>query len=531
MVNNYNIKAMRKLKNIYWAGMVVLTLLLSQNSVAQNTKECQTNPASIELLKANSLWFNTNNSAGLVLDKMYNYNDLNFNYSFKNGDFKRMSDGDNERLIGVSTEGGLNLDGGYVWGQFSYNNEKQEGTLYNTTMLDPTRGMPYYVIDKNLSDWDKQDYNLKMKVSSKPIFGRFLIGLEASYNTKTGAKQVDPRSETNFYTINAKPGIVANFDKHVVGLNFEYERLSQESLTRNSNGQLSQNVWVMKGLGNAYSSVVGGQQSLGKFVYDGNEVGGAIQYSFVGESVRLLFDGKYSFMVEDVISEPTKPKKEGTVKENNYQANLQVVASGENLHRAELSYSDNKISGIEYVQFLDNSYEVHSWIVTYQSVRSTFSVKNALLKYDFFKGNDFEYHWRAGLSVNYKNSDDLYIMPESSMKIEDLIFGVNGKANLNLGKKGKLLAGLSFNYKSNLNGEYVYGGANPESDIITKFMTPDFQYLKRDYYKIGGEVSYFTNISKSKKVGIYVKAALDYYKPSEGNDHRMLTNLGVGFTF
>ncbi len=70
MVNNYKNKAMRKLKNIYWAGTVVLTLLLSQNIVAQNAKAYQTNPASIELLKATSLWFNTKNAAGLSLDKM-----------------------------------------------------------------------------------------------------------------------------------------------------------------------------------------------------------------------------------------------------------------------------------------------------------------------------------------------------------------------------------------------------------------------------------------------------------------------------
>ncbi len=531
MVNNYNIKAMTKLKYIYWAGMVVLTLLFSSNAIAQNAKKYQTDPASIELLKASSLWFNANNSAGLTLDKMYDYNNLNFNYKSKSGDFKKMSDGKSERLIGVSTEGGLNLGGGYVWGEFSYGNEKQKNTLYNTTMLDFNRPMPFYVVDKNMGDWMKQEYNLHMKFSSRPIFGRFLIGLEAGYNTKTGAKQIDPRSETNFYTINAKPGIVAIFDKHSIGLNFDYERENQESATTNSNSQVNQNVWVMKGLGNTYSDVVGGQQSLGKFVYDGNKVGGAFQYSFAGESVKLLFDGKYSFRVEDVISTPIKPKKEGSVKENNYEGNLQVVTMGENLSKAELSYSDSKTSGIEYVQFLDNSYEVQSWVVKYQSIRSTFSVKNALLKYDFFRGNDFKYNWRAGLSVNYRNSDDLYIMPESSMKIEDMIFGVNGKANLNLGKIGKLLAGVSFNYKNNLSGDYLYGGANPNSHIITDFMTPDFQYLKRSYYKIGGEISYFTQISKSKNLGLYVKAAVDYYKPTEGSDNRLLTDISVGFNF
>lgn len=531
MVNNYNNKAMRKLKNIYWASMVVLTLLLPQMAGAQNANAYLSNPASIELLKAKSLWFNTNNGAGLTLDKMYSYNNLLFNYNLKSGDFKRTTDGTTERLFGVSTEGGLKLGGGYAWGRFSYNNEKQIGTLYNTTMLDPLRGMPYKTVDKNLSDWVKQDYNLYMKVASQPLWDIFMVGLEAQYITKTGAKQIDPRSDVDFFTFNVKPGIIAKFDKHVVGLDFEYERLNQESSTTNSNGQSNQDVFVMKGLGNFYSSVVGGLQSLGTFVYNGNKVGGSLQYSFEGKSVKLLLDGKYTFRVEDVISSQSKPKAEGTVKEDQYAANLQLVTLGKNVSKLELSYSDNKLSGIEYVQVLDNTFEVKRWVTTYKSIRSTYDLTNIALKYDFFKGSDLEYDWRAGIIVDYKNSDDLYIMPESYMKVKDLIVGINGKANLKFKKANRLLAGISVNYKKNLDGAYVYGGAEPTSHIITDFMTPDFQYLKKSYYKIGGEISYFTKITKSGKTGMFVKAAVDYYKPTEGNDNRLFSNFGVGFTF
>lgn len=530
-VSNYNMKAMRKIKHIYRAGMVVLTLLLSQNIVAQNERAECTNPASVELLKARSLWFNTNNSAGITFDKMVDFNNLLFDYHLKSGDFKRKSEGEDENKLGVTTEGGLNLGGGYVWGKFSYNNERQKGTLYNTTMLDPTRGVPYYPVDKNLSDWVKQDYNLFMKVASKPLWERFTAGIEAQYVTKTGAKQIDPRSETDFYSLNVKPGIVAVFDHHMVGANFNYEKTNQESATTNSNSQSNQDVYVMKGLGYYYSAVVGGLQSLGKFIYNGNKIGGAIQYAFEGESLQLLLNGKYTFGVEDVTSAPTKPKKEGSIKENNYEANLQLLVPGDNLNKVELSYSDGKTSGIEYVQVLDNTFAVQRWITTYKSIRSTYAQKNLALKYDFFKGNDFEYKWRAGLFANYRNSADIYIMPASEMKIEELILGINGKANLNLGKSRRILAGLSLNYKNNLSGSYVYGGPDPESIIITDFMTSDFQYLKSGYEKIGGDISYFTSISKSGRSGMFVNASLDYFRPIDGNDHRMLSKVGIGFTF
>ena len=81
---------MRKLKNIYLAGTVVLTLLLSVNAAAQSKKENITSPAALELHKAKALWFNSNNGAGLTLDQMTDFNNLSVNYRLKNGNFKRV---------------------------------------------------------------------------------------------------------------------------------------------------------------------------------------------------------------------------------------------------------------------------------------------------------------------------------------------------------------------------------------------------------------------------------------------------------
>jgi hypothetical protein len=522
---------MRKLKNIYGFVLIILMLFIPHKINAQDNKSNLSNPASLELLKAKTMWFNSSNGAGLVLDKIADYNDILINYDLKNGDFKRKFEGGKERRVGVSTEGGLNIGGGYVWGSFAYNNEKQIGTLFNTTMLDPTRGIPYFTVDKNLSDWNKQDYNLHMKVSSKLLWNAFHFGLEGQYITKTGAKQVDPRSDADYYSISVKPGMVAMLKNHSFGLNFEYERLNQEVGTTNSNNQANQDVYVMRGLGNFYSAVVGGLQSLGKFVYNGNKVGGAFQYSLAGESLKLLFDGNYSYRVEDVISSQSKPKNEGTIKEDHFGGNLQLLTLGKNISKLELSYSDNKISGIEYVQVLDNTFQVQKWITTYKSIRSTYALSDLSLRYNFFKGTDFEYKWRAGASFDYKKSDDLYILPESYRKLNDLIFGVNGKANLKLKDSGRFLAGISVSYKKNLDAAYMYGGADASSLVITDFMIPDFQYLKRDYYKLGGEVSYFSALNKNNKTGIFVKAVVDYYKPTEGSDNRSDVNLGVGFTF
>jgi hypothetical protein len=530
MFNNINTMKMRKVKYIYWAGVLMLTLFAVQPASAQKTAD-KNSPASLELLKAKSLWFNTTNGAGLTLDKMYNFSSVDFTYQLKSGDFKKLQDGDKERLLGVSTEGGQKLGTGYAWGKFSFNNEMQRNTQFNTTMLDPARGMPFYPVDPNISDWKKQDYRLEMKVASQPLWDRVILGIQGEYFANTGAKQVDPRAETYFYHINIKPGLVALFNKHAVGINFVYENMVQESGTTNSNGQVNQDVYVMKGLGNYYPSVVGGLQSLGRFVYNGNKVGAAIQYSYGFSDIKFLLEGKYDYGVEDVISTPTKPKKEGSVVRELMDARLTAVKNGDNVSRLELSYSNRSTDGIEHVQVLDNTYEVQQWVDLYSSIRSTYNQEDISARLDFFRGADHDYKWKAGLFTNYRSNDDDYIMPHSRMIIKNMYFGADAKANLSLGGETKLLAGAGFTYKNNFDGSYHYRGADPGSIIITQFMTPDFQFLKQSYYKIGGELSLYSGLGKMSRAGFYLKAALDYYKPIEGDNSRVQTNFGLGFIF
>lgn len=509
---------------------MVLGLQLIQYAPAQE-QGMLNSPASIELRKARSMWFDTGNSAGLVLDNLGNFGSLGVAYQMINGDFKRIQEGTKESTLAVDTEGGRKLGKGYAWGRFSYNNITTRDSRFNTAMLDPYRGVPFFPVDPNISDWKKQDYNLEMKVSSKPFFERYLVGIQAEYAAHTGAKQVDPRSEIYYYTINVKPGIVALLHNQELGLNFEYENMIQETEHTNSNGQMHQDVFVMKGLGNYYPAVIGGLQSLGGFMYDANKVGGELQYAYHFPALRLLACGGYTYRVEDVIRDVTKPRKEGSFKEKALYANVALVHEGMNLNRVELSVRSNRMSAIEYVQVLDNSYEVQQWVDVYSSIRSTYNQDDIRLSYDFYKGTDHEYKWKAGLFTSYRANDDLYIMPESRRSISNLYMGVNGKMNMKAGCSGTWTLAADFAYKNNLDGDYWYGGVEPESIVITQFMTPDFAYLKQDFYKIGGAVSYFTGIDSQNSTGMFVKLAADYYKPSKGEGDRVIANLNVGLTF
>lgn len=510
--------------------LTVIALQLMAYATAQEARSLAT-PLTIELRKARATWFESDNGAGVGLDSLKSYGSLELCYRITDGDFKRVQQGEKEQQLDVETEGGQQLGSAYAWGRFSYTNETVRNARFNTAMLDPYRGVPYYPVDPNLSDWKKQHYNLQMKVSSQPIYEHYLLGIQAEYKAETGAKQVDPRSELYLYSIHVKPGIAAIFGSHRLGLNLAYEHMIQETRGHsNSDDQVNQNVFVLRGLGNHYTAVIGGLQSLGSFVYDANKVGAGLQYAWQQHDLRLFAEGGYNYRVEEAVRDITKPRKEGTLRQQSLYAHAAVLHEGVNLNRVDLSLQRDLTQGIEFVQVLDNTYEVQQWVDLYSSIRSTYRRDTYRLSYDFFRNAAQEYSWKAGLHALYTVTDDSYIMPASHLKIQDLYLGADAKLNLPTRGNSRWVLGADLIRKVNQKGDYHYGGADPESIVITQFMNPEVAYLMQDYYKLGGSISYFAALP-SRKSGAYLKLTADYYKPTEGDDARLITRLGMGLTF
>ncbi|MDD2247493.1 MAG: hypothetical protein PHI70_05010 [Proteiniphilum sp.] len=511
--------------------LTAVVLQLIPYTMAQE-KRALASPLSIELRKARATWFESSNGAGIGLDSLESYGSLEAGYLITDGMFKRVQQGEKEGQLKVETEGGQELGNAYAWGRFSYKNETLRNTRFNTAMLNPYRGTPYYPVDPNLSDWKKQNYNLQMRVSSKPLFDRYLLGIRADYTAETGAKQVDPRSELYLYSINVKPGIIAIFGSHRVGLNLEYENMIQETRGHsNSDQQVNQDVFVMRGLGNHYTAVIGGLQSLGSFVYDANKAGAGLQYTWQQSDMRLFAEGVYSYRVEEAVRDITKPRKEGTIRQQELYGHTALMHEGVNLNRVDLSYRSSRTDGIEFVQVLDKSYEVQQWVDLYSSVRSTYRRDTYRLSYDFFRNAGQEYSWKAGLYAIYTVKDDCYIMPASYMKIRDLYLGADAKVNIPSGRSSRWVLGADIVRKANQKGDYLYGGADPGSIVITDFMNPEVNYLKQDYYKVGASLSYFAATPSLKDNGLFLRLSADYYRPTEGEGKRVITQLGMGLTF
>ncbi len=505
--------------NKFTSFALALTLLSTVAVAQQEGSSLQ----SIERKKMESLWFsNTDNAAGAQLDQMGHYAQLGINYNQVEGNFKRTQLGADNNGYGFSTDGGgvmEHLKGMFLWGYFDYSREKVRDAAFNASLIDPLRGTPFYIADQNLSNWINQSYKLGMKGATPLLGNHWIIGLGLDYENAQGAKQIDPRPNVQMSKFVVTPSLVFKAGKHSVGANFQYYSRREDGTASNSVSINTQPVWEVVAPGFFNAGEIGSGTLSGLRDYNANSLGGGVQYSFGGEKLSLLLAAKYAFTVEDVNNNYTQPKIIGSTKENVWDvaANLKWNIDQSNSLLAKAQYYDRSIDGIEYVQVWDNSHEVSQWIVMSSSVRSNFSTEQINANIDYMNADDTNaYKWLAGVDVNYEKLEDVYYLPLSEQKVENLNVTLKMKKNFEFGKN-MILVGVNGGIKQNLDGSRTYTGIHAESMIYTDMVLRDFHYLLSDAYSLGAEFSYTRKGIIGDNSSLFVQATVNHHKATKWN--------------
>ena len=486
----------------------------------------------IEMNQARSLWFTSNNAAGMGVMPLDKYSIVGFNYNMEKGDFKLTQDGEKETLAGFNTNGATSVGKTQLWGTFDYRNIVEKDASFITNLYDPHRDMPYYVADAVMSKFKKQSYDLGVKAAFPQLWGFVTPGMDLQYTTQTGAKQRDPRSVTYYLTVKANPSLLFELgERSNLGLTFNYEYLYERSTFNRSDTEVDCPVFIMRGLGNYTSDFVSGSVGVGTFFYKGNRIGGGLQYGFKNGGLATLVDVAYSYKVEDAFQNPTKKQAIGSTRQNRWNSSLQVLSENVNyMNKLTLSYVDRKTDGIEYIQELDSSFEVAEWITLAKYVRSKYSFRNLSVKYDIFAKRGESYSWRAGVEGNHSFKDDEYLLPASNLKAENTLWKVYAKKNFAAGEKSNIVAGLNIGFNKNKKGEYNYTGAYETSETVTNMYKNDILFMSSDYWNFGAEASYSTVVSQA--TSLFVKGEFQYWSPKDSNfDKRIYTGVSVGITF
>jgi hypothetical protein len=495
------------------------------------TTQAQDNntPAAFELMKTKSFWRQTSNAGGLFLDNPIQYSVYGVTYQSFQGDFRRPQQGKKGSDLNFSAEGGVTLlDKLYVWGQFDYSRENITASNFNASIIDPYRGMPYYIADLKESDWENQYYNMQFKVSL-PVGKSLSIGVDGKYNVAQAAKQRDIRTKNQFYSLNLKPGVVYSpAEEHHIGLNLDYYNIKENSSPSLVNTGDYQTYYELYGLGTAVEKIGSGRTVN----YVGDRVGGSLQYNYHKGAINLLVSGDYSYKVEDAEFSFTTPEKYGTAKDKALAAKMLLYVEGEKLsHHFQASYTNSHIDGIQYVKRNTGS---EGWQILHHNIRSTYKTDVASADYSLIANSGSEYKWKVGVGACYQKKSDEYLLPNSTKDVENLTFLVNGKVNLFLSEKlsRRLLIGAEAGYNKNLSGQYSYHGNYPDYRVVTELEQIDFNYLASDFYRFGGSVTYSQRLKEGIKANLYVKGDVNYQQTSAfdfGQRTTLQFSLGCNF--
>ena len=527
------------MKNIryYLSLSCCITALLCITTAQPLSAQGQLNtPAAYELFKQRSLWMQSVNPAGAMLDHAIEFTEIGIGYRWDRGDFHLPQNGEKNNQLDIDVEGAAILRNLYAWGKFVYNRNDVYDARFNASIIDPLRGMPYYYADLDPSEWRMQLYETNFRMSSMKLWDALLVGIDGKYAVASGAKQRDMRTTNKSVEFMLRPGIVYLINPaYAVGLHFEYLNYKEESIMDKRNAEIGQTFYEMFGLGMS--------RSLGSGTpvtdYKGNKVSGGLQFNMNGQAVNMVLSGGYAYYVEDAMRSLDNPEHKLTTRCNEWRGDLQLYTNRKGsppfTHFVNGSYLLRHIDGIQYVSEAPSAQDgTLTYTVLYSSVRSTYAQSQGGLSYAIVRNRGSEYNWKAEAGVTYIDRDDHYINPESKFNARSAIINLGAKKNFVVGQRlvNRLLVGLEAVYSNNLSGEYLFGGPNPDYPVVTELMQGNLTYLMSNYMRYNVSAFYSMKIKPELKANLIVGGTYSYVNPNSSDfNNRSILQVKIGCNF
>lgn len=508
---------------------------LSLSSLFAQEKESVTSDR-LELYNNSNLWINTLNSAGLNILYTLEYTEINAGYKHSQGEFRRQQEGEKNNGFMFSAEGTSTIKDFYIWGKFSLETEKKRGAKFNASIIDPFRGMPFIIADDKSADWRLQYYNLAARLSTPKLTDNLYAGLGVNYSVSTGAKQLDPRPENRYYSLELTPSIAWMIDaKNSLGGTFYYKNMHETSDISSKNSYVNSTFYRLQGLG-AFTETTGTGANRD---YRGNGFGGELEYGLKSDKIDLLFSGGYIYDYENVIDGTNLIVNTSKALRDNYWGGLSLLLKRDkSKQKLTVSGTYQNINGIFYDNTKDPNDPVVGQVTLDKKTRSKFKTTQLDLIYDYFRlKKTAGYRWTGGAGVSYVHNDDIYLLPQpgvesSTQNLHRYNFDVHGKYNIDKGLpfKGQFLIGVGLLYSLASDCELNYGGGKTDHIIYTDLLYKDFQFLSENYWKITLDAQYSIPLHISNKIVNAYGKFNGSLIPDVNGDNRTEFMVSVGFT-
>ena len=492
---------MKKTLTILTAGIMLLSRTVPAQGQDAATPPHHKHSAAIEMNLIRSLWYDTENAAGMTVDTLQNYNMVSGAFDRTSGSLKSLQRGDRETSEAFNTNGARRIGRISLWGDFTFKNDYWTGTQYNTNRFFPSLDMPYYVADPNKGDWNKQLYDMTVKAAFPLFWNTLALGATANYTTYKGAKQIDPRGVPIGYAIEVVPSVMVRInDHHALGAAFKYRNGFERNTFSNVQGGSSSMVYLMKGLGAFSSGSVSGTGGIGIYYYPANTFGGSLQYSYFGQGFKLLVEGRYEARTVDAFQNPNIAYRMGTTEAAVTGGSVQMVWGEKFLQHIEADFSMTDIDGIEYLQERTSGSDTNDPYKILATLNmSRYSHVEASASYNIFfrKFSDSDYTWNFGADLGYMSRADRYNTPLSTFDYQNAEASVHAKRNIVIKSRHRLAFSATAGYRYNLGGEYDYNGPDADHRVVTEFYASEHDFLSADYATAGWGAAYSYSFRKS----------------------------------
>ncbi|MDO4771177.1 DUF6850 family outer membrane beta-barrel protein [Porphyromonas sp.] len=520
-------------KILYIISLLSLSGLLS-SAVAQKKGDTPNTPTAYETGKIYLPWLRSDNAAGLPFDdqRYSGAATIRSEYALTKGAFKDPQDGHKIKQLSVFSEGHANFENVYTYGSFEYSDLSITDAGYNASILDPHRGMPYYIADTYQSNWRKHNYKLQFKASTRPLFDFVTFGLTGRYSALHGAKQRDPRTDNRLMQLELIPSTVFLFgENHKVGISAGYGVLKEQSHMQNLNASESHDYYTLLGLGKSIKHIGSGETSD----YKGIKLSGDAYYFTTIGDLKLMLSGGYSRHTETATISFSTPHNRGSILSDHLHSSLELAwEKASTLHQLTAFGEYSKTQGIEYINIRDNSTEQKGWIQLHRDVRSEYKDTRLGAAYTLLIRRGMGYDWKFGLSTRLEDTDNSYLVPSSTYLVRNVVSGLDVAKSFVLSQayNSELLLQFGGSYGHNLKGRYEYNDSHPESPMVKDLEQGRLDYQSSDYTTLGGSITYSSQVTKTNTSILFAKLGYEHTAAkTSALGKRGVLSVSIGYNF
>lgn len=511
--------------------LVLFTLNIGLYLSASSDSLQRTNLHSFELVHLQNPWLFTTNPAALSQMNLSLKGILNVDYSFENGDYKRVQQGDKMNSYKFATSSYSQINDISLYGSFNFEKSLENGLNYSN-VNDPFRLTPYQVVDTIGNDiYDREFYSASGGIS-KPFGNKLILGLASDFTVGLAAQNRDPRPQNKVFNMTVSPGLIWKLDKFKLGANFIYQYYNEEIEINIVRANYQATFFTLHGPGIATFHEAASFNRL----YMRNSLGFDLQFAYENSKTKSI-NGLRFLVHEETAGDGRKAADASWsyIKDdsqlNAFQFDLYNTTSlmnNERIHSFGYMLNVNTLLGKEIIQRLEriDGIDMDDW-VTY-GVEEKYGAEDFKLNvyYHYFKlKSGSQKDCGLKLYADYHSFIENYYIPNQEAYYKNLSFGISIDKVFYPHSKSFSL-GMNLKYKMNLDGAQNF---SDYTFLAEKILMPDFEYLTCNYLAPGLNVAF--EIPTRKIFDQYfIKSAVEFYLGSNGQS-RTIFNLSTGVTF